>query len=57
MPMKTFQVKVWHQLTEHRIVVRAKSADEAMSQALVILKISFESVNRMTVIPRQCQDD
>ena len=43
----TYDVKVWHQLTEHRIVIRAKSADEAMSQALLALKIRYESVTRM----------
>jgi hypothetical protein len=43
----TYQVKVFHGVTEHKVVIRAKSADEAMSQALVILKLPFESVIRM----------
>jgi hypothetical protein len=43
----TYDVKVWHQLTEHRIVVRARDAQQAMEQALVLLKLSFESVTKM----------
>jgi hypothetical protein len=43
----TYDVKAWHQTTEHSIAIRAKSADEAMSEALVVLKIPFESVTRM----------
>jgi hypothetical protein len=49
----TYDVKVWHGTIEHHVVVsKATSAEQAMEQALVILKISFQSVNKMEASER-----
>ena len=45
--MKRYLVRVWSGTTEYRTVVRARNLEEGMEQALVILKIPFESVIRM----------
>ena len=48
MKVKPFRIKVWHGTTEHHVVVKARSAEEAMEEALRVLKLSHKDVKRMS---------
>jgi hypothetical protein len=47
--LKTFDVTVQHHLTREHLIVHARSADEAMNQALVILSEIYRSFNDLDV--------
>jgi hypothetical protein len=47
--MKTYDVTVQHHLTREHLIVHARSADEAMNQALVILGQTYSSFDDLNV--------
>jgi hypothetical protein len=47
-----FDVTIWHGTTEHRVVIRARSAEEAMQQALLVLHLKFSDVKRMEAVEK-----
>jgi hypothetical protein len=51
--VSVFDVTVFLGTTEHRVVIRARSAEEAVQQALLVLKISENCVTRMEAKERK----
>jgi hypothetical protein len=51
--LKTFRVKVYHGVTEHHVVIDARSAEEAMEQALLVLHLTYKDVQRMEVVEQR----
>ena len=51
--MAAWVVRVWNGVTEHRVVVDARSAEEAEAQALSVLGLMYEDVEKMETRARQ----
>jgi hypothetical protein len=47
--MKVFDVTVQYRLSRSHIIVLARSSDEAMNQALIVLSETFRSFNELDV--------
>jgi hypothetical protein len=45
--MKTFRVRVFSGVTQHSVVVRARSLEESMEQALLVLHLTYKDVQKM----------
>ena len=51
--MKPFYVRISHGVTTEHIVVHARSQDEAIAEALHILKINYLDWREILVVPRE----
>ena len=45
--MKRYRVKVEHGTTTHNVVVRARSLEESMDEALRVLKLNYSKVTKV----------
>jgi L-ribulose-5-phosphate 3-epimerase UlaE len=52
MSLKTFDVYLEHHLDRSHVIVRARSADEAMDQGVLVLNLTYRDVRFMSAMER-----